>query len=64
MAIDLRTEIVQLRRSLLAMGAATERRLALAARALLEGDIAAAQEVKAGDSEIDAMEVDLETLGE
>jgi phosphate transport system protein len=61
MAIDLQTEIVNLRRSLLAMGAATERRLALAARALVHGDVGAAQEVKATDSEIDAMEVDLET---
>ena len=61
MAIDLQTEIVNLRRSLLAMGAATERRLALTARALVHGDVAAAQEVKATDSEIDAMEVELET---
>ena len=61
MAIDLPTEILNLRRSLLAMGAATERRLALASRALLEGDIAAAQEVKAGDTEVDTMEVELET---
>ena len=61
MAIDLQTEIVTLRRSLLAMGAATERRLDLAVRALLHGDVAAAQEVKSGDSEIDAMEVELET---
>ena len=61
MAIDLQTEIVTLRRNLLAMGAATERRLDLAVRALLHGDVAAAQEVKSGDSEIDAMEVELET---
>ena len=61
MAIDLQTEILNLRRSLLAMGAATERRLALASRALTEGDIAAAQEVKAGDTEVDTMEVELET---
>lgn len=60
MAIDLSTEIVNLRRSLLAMGAATERRVELATRALVHGDAAAAQEVKAGDSEIDAMEVELE----
>lgn len=61
MAIDLQTEILSLRRSLLAMGAATERRVALASRALIEGDIAAAQEVKAGDTEVDTMEVELET---
>lgn len=61
MAIDLKTEIVNLRRGLLAMGAATEQRLDFAMRALLEQDVAAAAAVKAGDNEIDAMEVDLET---
>jgi len=61
MAIDLQTEILNLRRSLLAMGAATERRVGLAVRALVEGDVAAAQEVKASDAEIDTMEVELET---
>ena len=61
MAIDLKTEIINLRRGLLAMGAATEQRLDFAVRALLEQDVAAAAAVKAGDNEIDAMEVDLET---
>ena len=63
MAIDLKTEILNLRRGLLAMGAATEQRLDFAVRALLEQDVAAAAAVKAGDNEIDAMEVDLETQG-
>jgi phosphate transport system protein len=61
MAIDLQTELLSLRRSLLAMGAATERRVGLAARALVEADVSAAQEVKASDAEIDTMEVELET---
>jgi phosphate transport system protein len=61
MAIDLQTELLNLRRSLLAMGAATERRVGLAVRALVEADVAAAQEVKASDAEIDTMEVELET---
>ena len=61
MAIDLQTEILNLRRSLLAMGAATERRVGLAVRALVENDLNAAQEVKAGDTEVDTMEVELET---
>jgi phosphate transport system protein len=61
MAIDLKTEILNLRRGLLAMGAATEQRLDFAVRALLEQDVAAAAAVKAGDNEIAAMEVDLET---
>jgi phosphate transport system protein len=61
MAIDLQTEMLTLRRNLLAMGAATEQRLSLATFALVEGDVDAARAVKSGDAEIDAMEVDLET---
>jgi phosphate transport system protein len=61
MALDLKTEILNLRRGLLAMGAATEQRLEFTLRALMQGDVGAAQQVKAGDNEIDAMEVDLET---
>ena len=61
MAIDLQTEILTLRRNLLAMGAATEQRLSLATFALIEGNVEAARTVKGGDAEIDAMEVDLET---
>ena len=61
MALDLKTEILSLRRGLLSMGAATEQRLDFSVRALLDGDVEAARAVKAGDNEIDAMEVDLET---
>jgi phosphate transport system protein len=61
MAIDLQTEMLSLRRNLLAMGAATEQRLSLATFALVEGNVDAARTVKGGDAEIDAMEVDLET---
>ena len=61
MAIDLQTEMLTLRRNLLAMGAATEQRLSLATFALVEGNVDAARAVKSGDAEIDAMEVDLET---
>jgi phosphate transport system protein len=61
MAIDLQTEMLTLRRNLLAMGAATEQRLSLATFALVEGNVDAARAVKGGDAEIDAMEVDLET---
>ena len=61
MAIDLQTEMLTLRRNLLAMVAATEQRLSLATFALVEGNVDAARTVKGGDAEIDAMEVDLET---
>jgi phosphate transport system protein len=61
MAIDLQTEMLTLRRNLLAMGAATEQRLSLATFALVEGNVDAARAVKGGDAVIDAREVDLET---
>ena len=61
MAIDLQSQILSLRRGLLAMGSATERRLELTTRGLVHGDIAAAEEVKAGDNESDTMEVELES---
>jgi phosphate transport system protein len=60
MAIDLKSEIVNLRHSLLAMGAATEHRVNLAVDAVVDMNVDAAERVKAGDSEIDLMEVDLE----
>ncbi len=60
MALDLKNEIVALRRTLLTMGAATENRVNLAVDAVVNMDVAAAERVKAGDSEIDQMEVDME----
>ncbi len=60
MALDLKIEIVNLRHSLLAMGAATEHRVNLAVDAVVDMNLEAAERVKAGDAEIDLMEVDLE----
>ncbi|MFO0783854.1 MAG: phosphate signaling complex protein PhoU [Phycisphaerales bacterium] len=60
MALDLKNEIVSLRRSLLGMGVATQSRVDQTVEALVDGDVAVAERVKAGDAEIDAMEVDLE----
>ncbi|MFM1936232.1 MAG: hypothetical protein RI990_1191, partial [Planctomycetota bacterium] len=51
MALDLKNEILSLRRGLLSMGAATEQRLDFSVRALLDGDVDAARVVKAGDNE-------------
>lgn len=60
MALDLKSEIVALRRSLLTMGAATESRVNLAVDAVVDTNLAAAERVKAGDAEIDQMEVEIE----
>ena len=60
MAVDLRNEMVDLRRNLLAMGAAVEQRVTRVIEAMIEGDLSLAESVKAGDSEIDRMELELE----
>jgi phosphate transport system protein len=60
MPIDLPTELIDLRRSILTMGAAVEHRVRLAMDALIERDIEAANAVRRGDDEIDEMEVEIE----
>ena len=60
MAVDLRNEMVELRRNLLAMGAAVEQRVTRVIEAMIEGDLSLAESVKAGDTEIDRMELELE----
>ena len=52
MAIHLQTRIVDLRRNLLAMGAAVESRVAGVVRALETGDAELARTIKEGDAEI------------
>ncbi len=60
MAIHLQTRIVDLRRNLLAMGAAVEGRVSGVVRALETGDAELARTIKEGDAEIDQMQVELE----
>jgi phosphate transport system protein len=60
MAVDLRNEMVDLRRNLLAMGAAVEQRVTRVIESMVEGDLSLAESVKAGDAEIDRMELELE----
>jgi phosphate transport system protein len=61
MSINLAARIVDLRRSLLAMGAAVEDRVAAVETSLRTGDLDLAERVKAGDDEIDGMQVAIET---
>lgn len=58
--MELRKELDLLRRQVLKMGASVEHRVAEAIDALLKGDIAEAREVRTGDDEIDAMDLDIE----
>ena len=60
MAVDLRNEMVELRRNLLAMGAAVEQRVTRVIESMIDGDLSLAESVKTGDAEVDRMEVELE----
>ena len=60
MPIVLTTELTELRKAILTMGAAVEQRLNQAIKAMLQHDHAAAETVRAGDDEIDEMEVRIE----
>jgi len=61
MAVDLRSELVELRRNLLAMGAMVEQRVTKVIEAMIDNDITLAEGVRGGDNEIDAMELELES---
>ncbi|MHC4908120.1 MAG: phosphate signaling complex protein PhoU [Planctomycetota bacterium] len=61
MAIDLPTELVSLRRSILAMGASVEQRVGRIVESMQCGDIQLARSVRIADDEIDEMEVDIES---
>jgi phosphate transport system protein len=60
MAIVLTTELIELRKAILTMGAAVEQRLNQSIQSMLQHDQAAAETVRAGDDEIDEMEVRIE----
>ncbi len=60
MGVNLQTEILEIRRSLLGMGALVEQRVNAVVDALIETNIEIAKSVRQGDDEIDQMEVDIE----
>jgi phosphate transport system protein len=60
MAVNLQNEIVELRRSLLSMGALVEHRVNAVVDSLVDSDLDTAQSVRQGDDEIDRMEVAIE----
>lgn len=62
MAVDLRSELVELRRNLLAMGAMVEQRVTKVIEAMIDNDVTLAESVREGDNEVDAMEVELEAV--
>ena len=52
--------MVDLRRNLLAMGAMVEQRVTRVIEVMIDGDLQLAEVVRAGDAEVDQMELDLE----
>jgi phosphate transport system protein len=60
MATDLPTQLLDLRRDILSMGAVVDARVQRVVEALLSHDFQAAREIRHGDREIDVMEIDIE----
>lgn len=58
--MDFKAELLGLRRDVLAMGALVEQRVTRTVEAIIDQDMEAAEAVRAGDDEIDQMEVHLE----
>jgi phosphate transport system protein len=60
MPIDTSAELRELKRNILSMGALVEERFRMAVDSILNRDVEAAHIVRAGDAEIDRMEVNIE----
>lgn len=60
MGVNLQSDILELRRSLLSMGAVVEHRVNSIVDALIDSDISIAEAIRSGDDEIDQMEVAIE----
>ncbi len=60
MAVNLQNDIIELRRSLLSMGALVEQRVNDIVDALIDSDLETAEAVRRGDDEIDQMELSIE----
>ena len=58
--MNLQSRVLTLRRNLLALGALVEQRVGCVIEVIRDGDIDLARKVRAGDAEIDQMQLDLE----
>jgi phosphate transport system protein len=61
MSVNLQSRVIELRRNLLALGALVEQRVACMINVIRDGDVELARQVRAGDAEIDQMQIELET---
>jgi phosphate transport system protein len=62
MTAELTDQLLELRRSILSMGAVVDARLARVVDAIVSDNFPAAQEVRHGDREVDVMELDIEEM--
>ncbi len=60
MPVNLQSRVIDLRRNLLALGALVEQRVGCVIEVIRDGDVDLARKVRAGDAEIDQMQLDLE----
>ena len=60
MAVNLQSRVIDLRRNLLALGALVEQRVASVIDVIRDGDVELARQIRAGDAEIDEMQLALE----
>jgi|1048.fasta_scaffold21971_2 phosphate transport system protein len=60
MSVNLQSRVINLRRNLLALGAVVEQRVATVIEVIRDGDVELARQVRAGDAEIDQMQLELE----
>lgn len=58
--MNLQSRVITLRRNLLALGALVEQRVGCVVEVIRDGDVDLARKVRAGDAEIDQMQLDLE----
>lgn len=60
MAVNLQSRVIDLRRNLLALGALVEQRVASMVEVVRDGDVDLARKIRAGDAEVDEMQLALE----
>jgi phosphate transport system protein len=61
MAVNLQSRVIDLRRNLLALGALVEQRVASVIEVIRDGDVELAGRIRSSDTEIDEMQIELET---
>ena len=60
MAVNLQSRVIDPRRNLLALGALVEQRVASMVEVVRDGDVDLARKIRAGDAEVDEMQLALE----